>query len=195
MKSKSIVSFFKDNNGYLTRSQLKDRKLYEQLLEMIKSGKAERLKNGLYFMDGISTRSEMTNLESLVPGGVICMYSAWFYYDLTVQIPQGLNVAIEKSRKVKLPAYPFIELYYWQKEYQELGVTEIKIEGIDVKIYDVHKSVCDAVKFRTKIGTETFAEILKIYIRRKDRNLTKLMEYARMMRVESVLKTYLEIQL
>lgn len=195
MKSKSIVSFFKDNNGYLTRSQLKDRKLYEQLLEMIKSGKAERLKNGLYFMDGISTRSEMTNLESLVPGGVICMYSAWFYYDLTVQIPQGLNVAIEKSRKVKLPAYPFIELYYWQKEYQELGVTEIKIEGIDVKIYDVHKSVCDAVKFRTKIGTETFAEILKTYIRRKDRNLTKLMEYARMMRVESVLKTYLEIQL
>lgn len=195
MKSKSIVSFFKDNNGYLTRSQLKDRKLYEQLLEMIKSGKAERLKNGLYFMDGTSTRSEMTNLERLVPGGVICMYSAWFYYDLTVQIPQALNVAIEKSRKVKLPAYPFIELYYWQKEYQELGLTEIKIEGIDVKIYDVHKSVCDAVKFRTKIGTETFAEILKTYIRRKDRNLTKLMEYARMMRVESVLKTYLEIQL
>ncbi|RZK17971.1 MAG: hypothetical protein EOO86_11275 [Pedobacter sp.] len=195
MKSKSIVSYFKDNNGYLTRSQLKDRKLYEQLLEMVKSGKAERLKNGVYFMDGTSTRSEMTNLESLVPGGVICMYSAWFYYDLTVQIPQALNVAIEKSRKVKLPVYPFIELYYWQKEYQELGVAEIKIEGVDVKIYDVHKSVCDAVKFRSKIGTETFAEILKAYIRRKDRNLTKLMEYARMMRVESILKTYMEIQL
>lgn len=195
MKSKSIVSFFKDNNGYLTRSQLKDRKLYEQLLEMVKSGKVERLKNGVYFMNGTSTRSEMTNLEILVPDGVICMYSAWFYYDLTVQIPQALNVAIEKSRKVKLPIYPFIELYYWQKEYQELGVAEIKIEGVDVKIYDLHKSVCDAVKFRKKIGTETFAEILKTYIRRKDRNLTKLMEYARMMRVERVLKTYLEIQL
>ena len=62
-------------------------------------------------------------------------------------------------------------------------------------MYDIHKCVCDAVKFRTKIGTETFAEILNTYVKRNDRNLKKLVEYARSMRVESILKTYLEVQL
>lgn len=195
MKSQSITSLFKKNNGYLTRSQLPDRNLYDELLGLIKIGKVERLKNGIYFMEGMSNRSEMVNLDKIVPDGVLCMYSAWFHYELTVQIPQAFHIAIEKSRKVTLPVYPVIELYYWQKDYQELGITQVKIDGVDVKMYDMHKCVCDAIKFRTKIGTETFAEILKTYVKRKDRNLTKLVEYAKLMRVESILKTYLEVQL
>ncbi len=195
MKSQSITSLFKKNNGYLIRSQLPDRNLYDELRGLIKIGKVERLKNGVYFMDGISDRSEMVNLYKLVPDGVFCMYSAWFHYELTVQIPQAFHIAIEKSRKVTLPVYPIIELYYWQRDYQELGISKVKIDGVEVKMYDIHKCVCDAVKFRTKIGTETFAEILKTYIKRKDRNLTKLVEYARLMRVESILRTYLEVQL
>jgi len=195
MKSQSIISLFKKNNGYLTRSQLPDRKLYDKLRELIKSGKVERLKNGVYFMEGMTNLSEFVNLDKLVPDGVLCMYSAWFYYELTVQIPQAYYIAIEKSRKVTLPEYPVIELCYWQKKYQELGITQIKIDGVNVKMYDIHKCVCDAVKFRTKIGTETFAEILNTYVKRKDRDLEKLLEYSRLMRVESILKTYLEVQL
>ena len=195
MKSQSIVSLFKKNNGYLTRSQLPDRNTYEEIRRLISVGKIERVKNGLYFMEGTSSRSELINLKNIVSGGVLCLYTAWFHYGLTVQIPQAFHVAIEKSRKVTLPEYPFIELHYWQKNYLELGVTQVKIDGTDVEMYDVHKSVCDAVKFRAKIGTETFAEILKNYLKRKDRNLTKLIDYARAMRVEKIVKTYLEVQL
>lgn len=195
MKTQSVKSLFKENNGYLTRSQLPDRNTYEEVRGLIKSGKVERVKNGLYFMEGMSSRSELVNVQSIVTDGVLCLYSAWFHYGLTVQIPQAFHVAIEKSRKVTLPEYPFIELYYWQRNVWELGVSQVKIDGAEVKMYDLHKSVCDAVKFRGKIGTETFAEILKNYLKRKDRNLMQLMRYARMMRVENVLKTYLEVQL
>ncbi len=76
-----------------------------------------------------------------------------------------------------------------------MGITTKIINGFTVKIYDVEKSVCDAVKYRTKIGMETTSEILKTYLKRKDRNLTKLIEYAKKMRIEKVLKAYLEIQL
>jgi predicted CopG family antitoxin len=37
------------------------------------------------------------------------------------------------------------------------------------------------------------AEILKNYLKRKDRNFSLLMEYAKKMRIEKILKTYLEI--
>jgi predicted transcriptional regulator of viral defense system len=148
----------------------------------------------VYFYPEASQDNMMIDVEKVIPGGVLCLYSAWSYYELTVQIPQSFNIAIEKSRKVSIPDYPPITLYYWKQEYYEIGITTQTISGYSVKIYDIEKSVCDAVKYRTKIGMETTSEILKTYLTRKDRNLTKLMEYAKKMRIEKTLKTYLEIQ-
>ena len=137
----------------------------------------------------------MIDVEKIVPGGVLCLYSAWSHYGLTVQVPNAFNIAIEKNRKITLPDYPPIELYYWKQEYYEMGFTAQTIGGYKVKIYDLEKSVCDAVKYRTKIGMETTSEILKTYLKRNDRNLTILLDYAKKMRIEKILKTYLEVQL
>nr|WP_321520367.1 hypothetical protein [uncultured Macellibacteroides sp.] len=186
---------FAENNGYLTRRQMPDKPTYNHLLKLVDQGIVERIKHGVYFYGDTSKDHMMIDVEKIVPGGVLCLYSAWEHYCLTVQIPQSFNIAIEKSRKVSLPDYPPVTLYYWKQEYYEMGIITKEISGYTVKIYDLEKSVCDAVKYRTKIGMETASEILKTYLKRKDRNLTKLIGYAKKMRVEKILKTYLEIQL
>ncbi len=186
---------FSEHKGYLTKMDLPDAYTYYQLLKLVKEGIVLRVKRGVYCYESPEFNSMMLDVSKIVPNGVLCMYSAWAYYELSMQIPQSFNIAIEKSRKVSLPDYPPITLYYWQREYQELGVTTETIGGYEVKIYDLEKSVCDAVKYRTKIGTDVTSEILKSYLKRKDRNLSKLMKYAKEMRVEKTLKTYLEIGL
>lgn len=186
---------FEQNNGYLNRKQIIDKSTYNHLMQLIKEGVVERMKQGVYHYATEVSDNTMIDVEKIVPGGVLCLYSAWSYYELSVQIPQAFNVAIEKNRKVTLPAYPPITLYYWQQEYHELGVIEREIGGYMVKIYDLEKSVCDAVKYRTKVGNEVVSEILKNYLKLKSRNLTLLMEYARKMRIEKTLRTYLEIGL
>ena len=65
-----------------------------------------------------------------------------------------------KSRKITVPDYPPLILYYWKQKYYEMGVITKEIGGYTVKIYDMEKSVCDAVKYRTKIGIETASERL-----------------------------------
>lgn len=195
MKTKNLISLFKDHNGYLTKGQLPNRALYDKLRKMIEDGKVERLKNGVYFMQEAAEHPEQIDISLVVPGGVLCLYSSWAHYELTVQIPQAYHIAIEKSRKITLPEYPPIQLYYWQQEYHKMGITQIKMADYLVNMYDIHKSVCDAVKFRNKIGMETMSEILKNYLKRKDRNLTSLMDYAKKMRVANIMKTYLEVQL
>ena len=192
---KKLKKLFAKNNGYLARKQMPDKPTYNHLLKLVGEGVVERIKHGVYFYAFASKDNTMIDVEKIVPGGVLCLYSAWAYYELTVQIPQSFNIAIEKNRKVSLPDYPPITLYYWKQEYYEIGITTQAISGYSVKIYDIEKSVCDAVKYRTKIGMETVSEILKTYLKRKDRNLTKLMGYAKKMRIEKTLKTYLEIQL
>jgi len=186
---------FSKNKGYLTRKQLPDKSAYNHLLKLVNEGIIERVKQGVYRDANVAFDNTMIDIGKIVPGGVLCLYSAWAYYELSVQIPQAFNIAIEKNRKILLPVYPPITLYYWKREYQELGVTRQRIGGYTVKIYDLEKSVCDAVKYRTKIGIDVTSEILKNYLKRKDRNLSKLMGYAKQMRIEKTLKTYLEIGL
>jgi predicted transcriptional regulator of viral defense system len=189
-----IKILFDKHNGYIKKQDIPDRKTYLQLLKMMESGKVVRLKRGVYCYHS-KMSNVMIDVDKIVPNGVLCMFSAWFCYQLSVQIPQSFNIAIEKNRKAVLPDYPPITLCYWQHEYYELGIVRQEINGYTVNIYDLEKSVCDAVKYRTKIGIDVCSEILKNYLKRRDRDISKLIEYAKRMRVEKILKTYLDIQL
>lgn len=128
---------------------------------MVNAGIVGRVKHGVYFYGNPSQGYTMIDVEKIVPGGVLCLYSVWSHYNLTVQIPRSFNIAIEKSRKITVPDYPPLILYYWKQKYYEMGVITKEIGGYTVKIYDMEKSVCDAVKYRTKIGIETASERLK----------------------------------
>jgi len=57
-----------------------------------------------------------------------------------------------------------------------------------IKIYDLEKSVCDAVRFRNRIGLDITIEVVKNYVGRKDRDLNKLINYARQLRIESIMQ-------
>lgn len=160
--------------------------MYDQLLSEVAKGNVVRLRNGIYALPDEMAKT-MVDVETIVPGGILCMYSAWAYYELTTKLPPEICIAIEKKRKVTLPAYPPISLYYWSQTTFELGVVQQEIDGYKVKIYDLEKSVCDAVKFRNKIGIDISSEILKNYLKRPDKNLTRLNEYAKRMRVANII--------
>ena len=68
-----------------------------------------------------------------------------------------------------------------------------EISGYHVRITDMERSVCDAVKYRNKIGMEVCSEVIRNYLKKKDRNLSRLSEYAKRLRVANILKNYMEI--
>ena len=103
---------FSKNKGYLTRKQLPDKSTYNHLLLLVKEGTVERVKQGVYRYENGTFDNTMIDVEKIVPNGVLCLYSAWAHYELGVQIPQSFNIAIEKNRKIMLPDYPPITLYY-----------------------------------------------------------------------------------
>ena len=72
------------------------------------------------------------------------------------------------------------------------GVVDIAIEGYSVRMTDLERTVCDAVRYRNKIGLDTFGEVLTNYLQRPDRNLALLNSYARQLRVYNVLSIYLQ---
>lgn len=181
-------------NGVMRTHEIRESQSYYGIRKAVEDGSVVRLKNGVY-ASAEALANTMIDIERVVPRGVLCLYSAWAHYGLTTQIPGAFYVAVEKHRKVVVPEFPPIQLCYWEQKYYDLGIEEAKVQRQMVKIYGLEKSVCDAVKFRNKIGLDVAAEVLKNYLARKDRNIALLTAYANQMRVATTLKGYLEIGL
>jgi len=164
------------------------------LLKLLKTGEVEKLQHGFYKLSDFHI-NDFVEIKKYVPKGLICLYSAWNYYGLSTYTPHEYHIAIEKKSKIRLPDYPPIKLYYWDKSVLKLGAEIVRIDNIPVEIYDVEKSVCDAVKFRNKVGKDILNEVLTEYLKRIDKNIDKLIKYSKQLRIEFILKNYLDVLL
>ncbi len=189
-----ILQDISESGGTIRTRELSAPRGYYRINKELNSGSIIRIKNGVYILPEEQT-TMMMDTERIVPGGVICLYSAWNYYNLTTQIPNGFYIAIEKHRKVVAPTMTGIILCYWAEKYCSMGVEEVEIANHRVKIFCIEKCVCDAIKFRNKIGTDVAVEILSNYLHRKDRDISLLMDFAKQMRVISTIQPYLEMGL
>ncbi len=167
---------------------------YKRIYRAAQRGKLIRLRSGVYASPD-ALLDTVLDIERVVPGGVVCLYNAWSHFQLTTTVPPFFCVAIERKRKVVIPPTLPVTLYYWKEENLSLGVIEAVVSGHTVRITNLERSVCDAVKYRNKIGLDVCAEIVRTYLRKEERNLSLLTEYAKQLRVWSTLKNYLEIAL
>ena len=165
------------NGGFITTKELSGRMEYERLRRALQEGTLVRIRKGIYAEEEALANS-MIDVERIVPNGVLCLYTAFMHYDLSTQVPASVCIAIEAKRKVRLPDYPAIDLYYWKKENLMFGVVRQAIAGYNVRITDLERTVCDAVKYRNKIGLDVCGEILNNYLKRSDRNISVLHDYA-----------------
>lgn len=182
------------NDNGIIRADRDNNTEYRKILAAAKEGELVRLRNGLY-ADPDALTGNIVDMEAIVPGGIMCLYSAWSNYNLTTQVPDAFYVAVSRSRKIKLPAFLDIKLVFQRNELLEIGKVEIEEQGMKVWMTDIERSVCDAVKYRNKIGIDVMTEIIDNYLRRVDRNLSRLTEYAKKLHVYSTLHQILQVKL
>lgn len=183
-------------NSYVSSASIKEqgRTAYYKMLESARQGELIQVCRGVYAnVDQLT--SSMIDIDMIVPNGILCLWSAWNIHHLTTSIPQAFHVAIKRDRKVTIPSFPQIKLHHYTSTLLEIGVTVKVIEGFTVRVYDQERCVCDAIKFRNKIGIDVCAEIIDNYLSRKERNISKLMDYARQLRVGTILEKYLQVKL
>ena len=190
----TVIDTLQQQGGFITTGEVKSRGEYEQLRRATEDGTLMRLRNGVY-AEMSALANNMIDVERIVPHGVLCLYSAFAQYGLSTQVPSATCIAIEAKRKVRLPDYPPIDLYYWKKENLEFGIIKKSISGYDVLITDMERTVCDAVKYRNKIGLDVCGEVIDNYLKKENHNISLLHEYAQKLRVKNIMTTYLETRL
>ena len=103
-----------------------------------------------------------------------------------------VSVAVPKDSRTPTLDYPPVKAHKFSHEAYETGIDEHLLDGAPVKIYNPEKTLVDCFKFRNKIGMDVALEALKLHKMRNGLNLVKLLEYARICRVENVMRPYLE---
>lgn len=190
----TIIDTIQKRGGFITTGEIKDRSEYEQLRRATDNGTLMRIRKGVYVKTS-ALANNMIDVERIIPNGVLCLYSAFSHYELSTQVPSATCIAIEAKRKVRLPEYPPIELFFWKPENLNFGIIQKQISGYIVRITDMERTVCDAVKYRNKIGLDVCGEIIDNYLKKENRNISLLHDYAKRLRVKNILTKYLETRL
>lgn len=180
---------------FVTLDTLKEKGFtYYKIDKLVNKGKLKKINRKTYEnTDYKGDYNDFYTASAYIPDGIICEYSAAFYYRLSNYLPPYINVAIERGKKITtLPKNPPIELRYYSENRMNIGVIEINEDGNKYKIFDAEKTVIDMLSFRNKVSIEDTINVLKNYLKRKDRDLNKLHRYAKKLRCEKILSTYLE---
>ena len=186
----------RDRNSFISSGMIKEdgRTAYYKILDSVRTGETVRVKRGIY-ATAEQLADTMIDVEAVVPGGVLCLFSAWNIHGLTTSLPRVYDIAVKRGRKIALPAFPAIELHHVTERLFDIGIEERIISGYSVRLYNIERSVCDAVKYRNKVGMDVCSEVVNNYISRPERNLTLLMDFADKLRVKRILEQYLAINL
>jgi predicted transcriptional regulator of viral defense system len=145
----------------------------------------------------IAADREVTEHHTLVevsrraPRGVICLVSALRFHGLGTQLPPDVWLAIPlKGWRPTLRDLP-VRIVYMSSAAFEAGVETHMLEGVPVRVTSAAKTVADCFKFRNKVGLDVALEALRDY-RGARRDLEELRRFAKVCRVDRVMRPYLE---
>ena len=193
-KDEKIYKIFSTRNGFARTKDILAAGIHgRDIRRMRDEGKITRVKRGLYRLAEIPLISNQgfIDLARAVPKGVICLLSALSYHELTTFNPSTISMAICRGSREPKIEYPPVEFYHFSKKQFEPGINETKIEGHEIRIYCPEKTICDCFRYRNKLGLDMAKEGLSEYLKGKDRNLEKLLEYAAICRIKPLLETWL----
>lgn len=104
---------------------------------------------------------------------------------------RGLSSPAARCRTPRLEHPPLRVFWFTGKAFTERVETH-EVDGVPVRIYGAEKTLADCFKYRNRIGLDTAVEALRRYVRGRRTRIDTLMSYARICRVEKVMRPYLE---
>jgi predicted transcriptional regulator of viral defense system len=186
---------FSENKGILRASKAIELGIPKHVLyEMVKSGQLVREAQGIYRLSDSAPlgNPDLVNISLRVPRAVFCLISALYFHELTTQIPHRMYFALPRDVKTPKIGYPPISVFHFSKKSYQAGIIEHELDGVKVRVYDREKTIADCFKFRQKIGMDVALEALRDYLNQSGSNISLLMKYARINRVEKVMRPYLD---
>lgn len=152
---------------------------------------------GMYRFADLPTMGnpDLSIVAMKIPKGVICLISALSYHEITTEIPHEVYLALPRGAEPPRLDFPPLRIFWFGSPAYEEGIEKHAVDDIPMQVYSPEKTLADCFKYRNKIGLDVVLEALKNYRQRKRFKVDELMHYARVCRVEKVIRPYVEATL
>src|SRR3989338_5805316 len=194
-KTQQLICFFQKHGGILRFSAILKAGFHsDSLIALEEEKRVEKIGRGLYRLAGHEPSSHPDFVTACLqaPKGVVCLLSALAFHEATNEIPKAVNLAISRGIHANKIDYPPVRFYRFTPDSWKAGIEEHKIEGHQIRVYNLAKTVADCFKFRNRIGMDVARETLKVAITEKQISPKEIMRYAKICRVSNIVKPILE---
>ncbi len=162
------------------------------LRKMLEEGQLERVARGVYVsLDSIE--DEMYSMQMKYPKLIYSHETALYLHGLSDRTPFEYSASVPSGYKVVGTVADRFKIYYVKKELHEQGVETVKSAyGNPIRTYILERTICDLVRSRNRIDVQVLNDALKRFVKIKSADYSILMDHAKKLKVETVLKNYLE---
>lgn len=191
-----ILEEIKQNNNMITTSQAISLGFSRALLSnYVKEGLLERVRHGVYILPN-SVHDDMYTLMLRSEKIVFSHETALFLNGLSERTPFSHTVTIPSNTALPNSIKKECNCYYIRPELHQIGVIWKKTTlGNEVRCYDEERTICDLLRSRTRIDSETLIGAIKNYAALRNKDLYRLATYAEKLYVYKYLKQYMEVLL
>lgn len=185
-----------ENGGVLTTSAVIAAGISKpSLAKFVAQNNYERVSLGVYLSPD-AWKDDAYLLQLRFPQAIFSHDSALFYHELTDREPLKLTVTVKTGYNPANLTQNGVKVFTIKKELYQIGITTSETSfGHCVRVYDKERTICDVLRSRNSMEIQTFQDALKMYARCKDKNLQNLMEYAKVFRVEKLVRQYMGVLL
>jgi len=196
MDTMAKLSAIAAENGIITNRSAEALGVSRSVLyKLNKDGKIQRIAQGQYVIAD-DLQDELFSLCVRSTNIILSHETALWLHGISDRTPFVHSVTAPSGKMPTKSIQKSCKVYYIKPELFTMGRTVIQSpSGHEVVAYDLERTICDCVRSRSKIGTETFLAALKAYASRRDKNLNLLFSYAEKMRISTILRKYLEVLL
>lgn len=165
-----------------------------QIARLVSAGKLQKIGRGLYAPANYqgTENSALVAVAKRAPDVVFCLLTALRFHELTTQSPFEVWIAIANKDHPPRLEYPPLRTVRFSEASLDYGVEEKKVEGVVLRITSPAKTVADCFKFRNKVGLDVALEALRETWRARRFTMDELDRYARICRVQRVMRPFLE---
>jgi predicted transcriptional regulator of viral defense system len=191
-----IRAIAKERNGLLLTSDLLKYGIPRTYLSILeKKGEFQRISRGVYSATGYMV-DEMVVIQARYKGALFSHETAAYLLDLTdrtplfysVTVPAGYNATSLKTMEVKV--------YFMNRKLYRLGSIMLKSpHGNDIWTFTLERTVCDVLRSRNQMDIQQVNEVLKRYVKKKEKDLDLLYQYAGQFGIQKIVREYIEVLL
>jgi predicted transcriptional regulator of viral defense system len=191
-----LEKYIKQGNNIITAKIASEHGIHrEYLSEYVRLGKLERVEHGIYVTPDL-WEDKMLLLQLRKYKMIYSHETALYLHDLTDRDPLSYSVTVPTGYNTSKLTKEGLSVHTIKKELHDLGICiKPTAFGNNIRTYDMERTICDIIRDRNNQDIAVVSDALKRYVRKKDKNLNVLMQYAKLFRIEKTLRSYLEVLL